>query len=205
MGKIILPDRGKFGFVGKNSDVSDGYHTFGEIYHFRMLYNAMIANEFAAQGKSDVHKSYRHSDGELCFGKENYFVVVMDLPTGQVTNHYRGEYWDIFRVPERERAAEWDGHTPAEAAERMMEYLKNWPVTIIGENRRDILVGQTWRRMAMIEQYGTRAEVKTARTVMKDAGDMEGMSADAIPAAVQLVHEIFFDMRDRYKRDGKVL
>ena len=115
---------------------SDGYHTFDELYEFRLMYNAAFFNLLARSDyiekkyranadypNFDVHKSYRHSDGELCFGKDNYFVVVAQLPTGQITNHYKGEYWDLFKIPARERAAEWDGHTPQESLERMREYL----------------------------------------------------------------------------------
>jgi hypothetical protein len=115
----------------KMSDVSDGYHTFDELYHYRMLYNAGMANFiYRAYLNSDltrgceVVKSWKHSDGEPCFGKDNYFVVVMLLPTGQVSNHYHGEHWELFKVRELERAPEYDGHTPQEAAKRLEKYLE---------------------------------------------------------------------------------
>lgn len=99
-------------------DTSDGHHTFAELYHYRMLYNALLFNEWAAQGKYDVHKSERHSDGELCFGG-GWFIVSAQLPTGQVTNHYRLEYWNLFKFPSRVLAAQWDGHTPQIVADRL--------------------------------------------------------------------------------------
>lgn len=37
--------------------VSDGFHTFDELYHYRMLYNAAFFNSL--EGKYEVHKSYR--------------------------------------------------------------------------------------------------------------------------------------------------
>ena len=40
--------------------VSDGYHTFDELYEFRKLYNAALFNEWAALGLYSVHKSVRH-------------------------------------------------------------------------------------------------------------------------------------------------
>lgn len=105
--------------------VSDGWHTFDELYHYRMLYNAAFLNELHAHHKElDIHKSWRHSDGELCFGKDDYFVVVAQLPVGQVTNHYHGEFWDLFQIPEKDRAAEYDGHTPAQAAARMEDFIR---------------------------------------------------------------------------------
>lgn len=79
-------------------EISDGFHSFDELYHYRMLYNAAFFNSL--EGKYEVHKSYRHSDGELCFGG-GWFIVMAYLPTGQVSNHYRIEDWNLFDIPER--------------------------------------------------------------------------------------------------------
>ncbi len=38
------------------------YHTFNELYRYRMLYNAAFFNELA-KGDIKVCKSYRHYDG----------------------------------------------------------------------------------------------------------------------------------------------
>ena len=100
-------------------EVSDGYHTFNELYYYRMLYNAAFFNLLP---KEWVHKSKRHHTGEECFGG-GWFIVMANLPTGQVSNHYELKDWDLFKVPEKEFADEWHGHTPQEAAERIREYL----------------------------------------------------------------------------------
>lgn len=55
---------------------------------------------------------------------DDWFIVMAILPTGQVSNHYESKYWDLFDVPERETAFEYDGHTPNEAADRLKKYLK---------------------------------------------------------------------------------
>jgi hypothetical protein len=68
-----------------------------------------------------VTKAWKHSDGEMCFGG-GWFVVTMQLPTGQVSNHYEAQYWDLFAVREVECAPVWDGHTPAIAAERLRRF-----------------------------------------------------------------------------------
>lgn len=104
-------------------EVSDGYHTFNELYRYRMLYNAAFFNLLARSGQVEVCKSRRHSDGEKCFGSDDWFIVMAILPTGQVSNHYESKYWDLFDVPERETAFEYDGHTPNEAADRLEQYL----------------------------------------------------------------------------------
>lgn len=111
-------------------EVSDGYHTFNELYYYRMLYNAAFFNLLP---KKWVHKSKRHHTGEECFGG-GWFVVMANLPTGQISNHYELKDWDLFQVPEKEFADEWDGHTPQEAAERLKRYLQQeQPEVNLGE------------------------------------------------------------------------
>lgn len=101
-------------------EVSDGYHTFNELYYYRMLYNAAFFNLLP---KGWVHKSKRHHTGEECFGV-GWFIVMANLPTGQISNHYELKDWGLFKVPEKEFADEWDGHTPQDAAKRLYEYLQ---------------------------------------------------------------------------------
>ncbi|MEU4312753.1 hypothetical protein [Nocardia sp. NPDC024068] len=112
--------------AGFDENTSDGRHTFAELYRYRMLYNALAFNEWAEAGRYDVHKSLRHSDGELCFGG-GWFVVYATLPTGQIANHYELRHWDLFRIPERCRPVAWDGHTPREAAARIDRFLRVAP------------------------------------------------------------------------------
>ncbi len=101
----------------------DEHHSIEELYRYRMLYNALAFNEMAKlKGAPTVVKSIRHSDGELCFGG-GYFIVVAELPTGQVSNHYRTEHWSLFQLPVVDQPPAYDGHTPAEAADRLESYL----------------------------------------------------------------------------------
>lgn len=54
-----------------------------------------------------------------------WFIVMAELPTGQISNHYENRYWELFNIPELDTAWEWDGHTPNEAADRIESYLKS--------------------------------------------------------------------------------
>lgn len=105
-------------------ETSDGYHTFNELYEFRLLYNAALFNVWANLSSHipKVTKSWKHSDGEPCFGG-GWFVVTAQLPTGQITNHYEAKDWDLFQIPEVETAPEWDGHTAQDVAKRLREFL----------------------------------------------------------------------------------
>jgi len=134
------------GLNDERGEISDGFHTFYELYTFRMAYNALLFNEWAKQikketkfGKNykgetieivvsksykyDVHKSIRHNNGELCFGG-GWFVVVAILPSGQITNHYKMEHWSKFKIPELEKAKyEFDGHTSQDVLIRMLDLI----------------------------------------------------------------------------------
>ena len=108
-------------------ELSDGYHTYKELYEFRKVYNAALFNEWARlwrigeddEVNFDVHKSWRHSDGELCFGG-GWFIVSAMLPTGLISNHYKAEDWDLFKIPEVDKALfEFDGHTSEDVLNRL--------------------------------------------------------------------------------------
>ena len=88
-------------------ELSDGYHTFNGLYYQRMMLFAALVNVY----KDIAWKSWRHEDGEPCFGKDNYFIVGIDTPEGSYTYHYHGEYWDLFNCKELSVAKHWDGHT----------------------------------------------------------------------------------------------
>ena len=107
----------------KVENISDGYHTFKEYFEYRMLYNAAWFNALAEKGDIKVVKSKRHSDGEECFGG-GWFIVMAELPTGQISNHYELKDWDLFKIPEVDTAPEWDGHTPKDVAERIEKFIR---------------------------------------------------------------------------------
>jgi hypothetical protein len=124
--------------VAVDGNTSDGYHTFNELYDFRKAYNAALFNEWAAGGKCSVHKSWCHHDGELCFGG-GWFIVVAVLPDGQISNHYEAKDWDLFAVPEAERALfEFDGHTGADVIHRLKAYTTPPQRTWVGLTDDDI-------------------------------------------------------------------
>ena len=96
-----------------------------ELYNFRMLYNALAFNALYKQDEIIVYKSKRHYNGELCFDGE-YFVVIAILPTGQITNHYHIDYWDLFQIPSKMHVEhEFDGHTPETVIQRLDDFVRN--------------------------------------------------------------------------------
>jgi hypothetical protein len=87
-------------------NISDGYHTFDELYYHRMILFAVICN----QNKNVAWKSKRHDDGTMF---DNYFIVGVENTKGQqFTYHYKLDYWDLFEIEDIPKAPKWDGHQP---------------------------------------------------------------------------------------------
>lgn len=107
----------------KENEISDGYHTFNELYEFRKTYNALLFNEWSNANKFDVHKSWKHNDGELCFGG-GWFIVSAMLPYGQISNHYKAKDWDLFKIHITETAKyKYDGHGANDVLKRLHSLL----------------------------------------------------------------------------------
>lgn len=94
-------------------ELSDGYHTFNELYHHRAILFSVICN---------IHphlawKSKKHHEGDMYDGM---FIVGIETPKGPATYHYDIDpYWNMFHVKELARAPKWDGHTPEDAIGRI--------------------------------------------------------------------------------------
>lgn len=112
-GKDIEVPRNEIG------DISDGYHTFNELYHHRALLFASVVNT----NPEVAWKSKKHSDGTMY---DDMFIVGITTPEGDATYHYDIEpYWDMFHCQERSNAPVFDGHTPEIAVERIYNYCTN--------------------------------------------------------------------------------
>lgn len=111
--------------------VSDGFHTFDELYYYRMLYNSNAVNLLAfLKSKNikefadfDVIKSKKHFGGEPCYGG-GWFIVVIKTPWGQISNHYKLKYWDMFNCRPAKTSWKWDGHSMKESTDRMIKLNK---------------------------------------------------------------------------------
>lgn len=89
-------------------DISDGYHTFDELYYHRMILFSLLLNSHPGIS----WKAKKHHDGTM-FDDES-FICGIETPKGQYTYHYHLEHWDTFKVKEFEFAPEYDGHKPSD-------------------------------------------------------------------------------------------
>lgn len=103
-------------------EVSDGYHTFDELYKHRSAL-------FLALMKFNPNVSWfseNHFDGD---GIEGYFIAGTLLPTGgTVTYHMQMGWWAAARLTGAkmmDRAPQWDGHTSEDVVKRLLNFACN--------------------------------------------------------------------------------
>lgn len=96
-------------------EISDGYHTFNELYYHRAVLFSVICN----QNKDIAWKSKLHSDGTMY---DEMFIVGINTPEGQYSYHYDINLWSLFDVEELDKAPEYDGHLPKDI-ERLKSIL----------------------------------------------------------------------------------
>lgn len=111
--------------AGGIGEMSDGYHTFNGLYYQRMVLFAALVKAH----KDKAWKSWRHEDGELCFGG-GWFIVGIDTPQGSYTYHYEAKDFDLFDCEELPVAKHWDGHTEKDVTRLLSLDMPRWiPVT----------------------------------------------------------------------------
>jgi hypothetical protein len=99
--------------------ISDGYHTFGELYEHRTLL-------FVALMRAWPQLSWfaqRHDDGSAFPG---FFIAGMHLPTGQITYHLEDRWLPLLRrlpIVELAIAPQWDGHASSDVVRRLTDWL----------------------------------------------------------------------------------
>ncbi len=101
-------------------EVSDGYHTFDELYeHRHVLFMALMS-----QNKDISWMAERHDDGSFF---EGWFVAGVNLPTGVVTYHLPDRLRDVIEnlgIPVYRDAPKWDGHTSSDVVTRISKWIR---------------------------------------------------------------------------------
>lgn len=94
--------------------ISDGYHTFGDLYEHRIELWIALCNDNPMR----CWKSKVHSDGSVWDG---WFILGIEIEKGrQMTYHLPISYWNrIADNRELPKAPEYDGHTPEDVLNRM--------------------------------------------------------------------------------------
>lgn len=104
--------------------ISDGYHTFGELYDHRIALFIALCNFGTRTGAYegftfDAWKSKLHHDGTSWDG---WFIAGINKEKGeQISYHLPMDKWDALEVDELDKAPEWDSHTSDDVIERLLE------------------------------------------------------------------------------------
>ena len=86
--------------ITDKSEVSDGYHTFNELYMHRHALFSALCNRC-----DEAWKSKQHDDGTMYEGS---FIAGIGE---NITYHIPLNLWEDFRCKELEKAPVWNGHT----------------------------------------------------------------------------------------------
>lgn len=102
--------------------ISDGYHSFGELYEHRIILYILICNLLCTAGKNTLYQVWRskkHSDGSEWDG---WFIMGIGKEKGeQITYHLPITKWQECLCEELDQAPEWDGHTSNDVLERLKQ------------------------------------------------------------------------------------
>lgn len=106
----------------ETDQISDGYHTFGELYDHRRALTAALCR---ALSQWSWRSKQHHPDDDPMF-EGGYFIVGITLPTGTITYHYKLSHWEDFSgVREIEHAYKWDGALPPQTIDRLLEWTRS--------------------------------------------------------------------------------
>ena len=99
----------------ETEEVSDGSHTFRELYEHRCALFLALLRALGTGWRSALH-----ADGTR---DVEWFLVGVTLPTGEISYHLPRREWDHTHwLHTRDRAPSWDGHRPADVVERLRLY-----------------------------------------------------------------------------------
>ncbi len=101
-------------------DVSDGHHTFGELYKNRIMLFCTLCN-----CNPDISwKSKKHFNEEVDPMFDGDFIAGINTPEGIATYHIKLEFWDLFQIPELDRAPQYDGYDNGTVLQRIYSLSK---------------------------------------------------------------------------------
>lgn len=101
--------------------ISDGTHSFDELYDHRCLLFLMVMDAHPAESWF----SKKHDDGEKWDG---WFICGTELPTGTITYHLPDKMYPLAMktgAKELEQGKPWDGHTSKDVLTRLTNYLES--------------------------------------------------------------------------------
>jgi hypothetical protein len=99
--------------------ISDGYHTFGELYDHRNILFVKLAKLIKEANTHHVWRSIKQSDGSI---DNDWFIMGVCKDAGeQISYHLPIALWTLTMFAETlDKAPEWDGHTSNDVLNRLI-------------------------------------------------------------------------------------
>ena len=92
--------------------VSDGSHTFQELYEHRYLLWINLLHAC----RDNAFKTWRMDNGDMW---NDWFIAGLKTNHGMISYHLPAELWDSLNVTELERNVDYDGHTSKDVLVRL--------------------------------------------------------------------------------------
>jgi len=109
------------------SKISDGYHSFEELYDHRNLLFITLARLFK-DNNAVVWKSLKNRDGK---GTPGWFVMGIDYMAAdentikQISYHLPMSLWKYCKFASTMNKSPWNGHASKDVIEQLIELLKH--------------------------------------------------------------------------------
>ena len=109
----------------ETGEVSDGYHTFNELYaHRYALFCALAKMSRLDSDRLYCWKSAKHwIEDKLESVWDGWFLAGIEIDGQMITYHLPLEYWGFFDGIERKTPPPHDGHTSQDVLDRLMVWL----------------------------------------------------------------------------------
>lgn len=97
-------------------EISDGYHTFGELYEHRHALFALVCSLLP----NESWKTHIQGDGEAC--PDGWFLAGLCYQPGeQLSYHLPEAWWPAIQAHELRQAPPWDGHSSQDVLDRLKQ------------------------------------------------------------------------------------
>ena len=96
-------------------EITDGHHTFKELYKHRIILFCTLCNLLPEIS----WKSRKHYDEENDPMFDENFIAGINTPKGIATYHIKLKYWDLFEVKEIEKAPKYDYYSSDDVITRI--------------------------------------------------------------------------------------
>lgn len=103
--------------VKDTGNISDGYHTFSELYDHRCLLFVWLMN---IQPDASF-KTRKHKDGTQYNG---WFIGIINTPHGEISYHLPDKLWDACKVSEVEKHDSYDDSNHNDILQRLQKTIE---------------------------------------------------------------------------------